>query len=104
MGDARLLEQLNQLFDNKLTPIKAELGAVNKRLDLVAAQVAKVDDRLVNVERRLDSVESGLKTVRETQGEQSRQLDRIERTSVKREDRLEILEAKTAHLPTPPHG
>ncbi len=102
MEDTRLLEQLDQLFDNKLSPIKEELGALNKRLDLVAVQVAKVDDRLVNAGGRLDTVESGLKSVIETQGEQSRQLDRIERALVKHGDRLEILEEKTAHLPTPP--
>lgn len=82
MEDARLLEQLDQLFDNKLSPIKEELGALNERLDLVAAQVAKVDDRLVNVDSRLGAVDRGLTTVVETQGEQSRQLDRIERALV----------------------
>jgi DNA anti-recombination protein RmuC len=97
MDNDRLLEQLNELFDNKLSPIKDELGAIIKRLDLVAAHVAKVDERL-------NTVEESLTTVTETQDQHSQQLTRIERAIVKHADRLDVLEAKTSHLPTPPHS
>ena len=104
MENDRLLEQLNQLFDNKLTPIREELGTINGHLDLVATTVARVDDRLEKVEGRLETVDEGLQAVIQTQGQHGDQLGRIERKLVSHDDRLDVLEAKTAHLPTPPRG
>ncbi len=98
------LEQLDKLFDKKLSPIRKELKGVNTRLDLVAGHVVKID-------RRLDTVEEALKTVLDTQQRHTQQLATIERLQSHDTDRLddhgtriETLEAKTAHLPSQPRS
>lgn len=109
MADTNL-EQLKNLFDEKLSPInqrldkfekhvteqftgvKKEFQGINTRLDLVARQLAKVGATQVNHSQQLTNQDAAL--------------DRIQRQLVKKDDRLdshgqriEKLEAKTAHLP-----
>jgi chromosome segregation ATPase len=111
------LEQLAELFDKKLSPINQrldkfeshvteqltgvnrELQTINTRLDTVAKHLVETNGRLAASESRLDTIDEGLKTVLETQQDQGQQLTRIERNLVKHDDRLEALEANTAHLP-----
>ena len=101
------LKQLEGLFDKKLAPIskglssvKTELAGINSRLDLVAAHLENVDERLTNSESRLDTIDEALKTVLETQQDQGEQLIRIERKVSSHDERIEVLETKTAHLPS----
>jgi predicted nucleic acid-binding Zn-ribbon protein len=97
MDDDPLLEQLNELFDNKLDPVRKELRAINNRLDLVAAQVAKVGDNVAEVKEIVSGHTQDLDKLqrRMTQG-----LDRLDDHA----KRIDAVEAKTAHLPTPPHS
>jgi outer membrane murein-binding lipoprotein Lpp len=126
MENDRLLEQLNQLFDNKLKVLREHVDEsfraarqdtqraneritklsqgfhedqtrLNNRLDLVAAQVATVGD--------------DVNAVKEIASGHAEDLDKIQRLHDSDLDRLddhggriETLEAKTAHLPTPPRG
>lgn len=105
MEDDRLLKQLNQLFDNKLKPVRDEL------IGQLAELSKRVQDGLIEVTAQLDTVaghlaevSDDLDDVKQTQQDHSEQLSRIERALVKHDDRLGVLEAKTAHLPTPPRG
>lgn len=109
------VRKLDQLFDRKLKPLQEavsttnkkveegfksfseELAGVNQRLDTVARHLENVDENLTSVDTRLTGVEK-------TQSEHSNQLERIERGLVRHGDRLDVLEAKTAHLPTPPRS
>lgn len=126
MGNDRLLEQLNQLFDNKFKAFREHIDEdfraahqdalrtneritklsqgfhedqtrLNNRLDLVAAQVATVGD--------------DVNAVKEIVSGHADDLDKIERlhhTDLDRLDdhgrRIETMEAKTAHLRTPPRS
>jgi len=97
------LEQLEGLFDSKLAPIQeqlkkldpieTELKAVNKRLDLVAAQVARVGDDVTEVHKQVKEQSQTLGLI---QRRLERDLDRLDDHG----RRIEVLEDKTSHLPT----
>lgn len=124
MENDRLLEQLKPLFDKQLSAIQEHVDdglakvrqdtlrtneritkqsqlfhddqtRLNNRLDLVAAQVAKVGDDVAEVKEIVSGHTGELDRL---QRRVNQDLDRLDNHG----ERIETLEAKTPHLPTAP--
>ncbi len=108
------VKTFEQLLDKKLSQnheaVTNQIAALSKRVEdgfATTATVGQVDaiaKHLDDTMKMLDNVTTTLDDVVQTQREQSQQFDRIERKLGKHDDRFEVLEAKTTHLPTRPRG
>jgi len=104
--------KLEQLFDKKISTLTQRTEAGFADLTKVVEHGFRtVTAQIDTVARHLAIVDEKVTRVQTTQGEHSDQLGRIERRLSHHLDRLdnhgtriETLEAKTAHLPTPPRS